>query len=161
VVGVALVAFLYAASLFCPAFEFRFDERQHVLSGWEAFIFLPRCVAFIDAVSQMHLVLAWLPNLLLLVGVVGLLLGSRRTALLASVFALLGGLYVPGYFLYPSDSTFVLGAGYYLWMASMAVLAGLSQVGERGGGGASATRLKAPLSSSLKSWPSNDETRAQ
>jgi hypothetical protein len=116
IVGVVFVVILYVISLGQPAFTVVLDEPG-VVYGWLALKSILYC-----GPSEAGTALLWMPNGLLLVGVVCLLRGHWRAALLASLLALLGGLQLPCEVAWGNGSTKFF-AGYYLWMASMAVLA--------------------------------------
>jgi hypothetical protein len=122
---------LYLASHLLPAADFEGDDDgTKALFGWQASLvtvgllteFLKHFTVMAPDRDTMILMLGWLPNLLLWGGVACLLIGrwrSERTPGMLAGFSgiaalLCGTVWIQG---------FILLTGYYVWMASMALLA--------------------------------------
>ena len=134
--GLLLAVGLYTAALFLPAFDWTFvGSSREVMSGREALFTLPKMLAEhlqvhwergrSDSFSEGTglywgwLARAWLPNVLLWLGLFCLAAGRRHAPWLVGAFALYEGtllvICAPGL-------TLKLMTGYYVWLASMAVL---------------------------------------
>ncbi len=120
--GVALSVGAYLISFFLPAC--RLSEVEGAMSGFQCFVLAPQMARdlplTLTGLSGLHFAVGWLPNPLFWVGAC-LLPSGRRSRLvpaaLVGLLALVGAL-VWQVLLWP----FLL-PGYYVWLASMALLA--------------------------------------
>lgn len=123
VIGLLLVVALYSISFFLTAVEV-FGP----IAGWEAFLIVagrpfesPRP----EMTDLIWIAMYWLPNPSLWVGTVLLALGRGRAAAVAGLTGVIGGL-ACGFILdRPAIDFRAFREGYYCWVASLALLAGL------------------------------------
>jgi hypothetical protein len=102
--SIAVVVFLYVASLVLPVTAQHSDWRGAADLGWFYLVFGVALIPF------------WFPNLLFIIGVVLLLFRRNKTAAVLGLIATLGA----AVWLANASG---MGPGYYCWLASMAALA--------------------------------------
>jgi hypothetical protein len=122
--GLSVTVGLYVLSFFLPVTTV-FDKE---LRGWDAFLVMA-CVPFEDPPPTtgdlIQVIFEWLPNPFFWLGIVLLALRRWHAATASGIIAVLGALSCLVDFGNRSFELGMFGPGYYVWLASMALLAGL------------------------------------